>query len=100
MILSQSPIVKDRLTGEKQKKFNNMYLYTIYIPPVYMGETEENWVTLQNGPSHHLKDHLHLKTKENVGGKSVEPVIGGYQIKQSKQRHSCYVDLSPCLLHW
>ena len=33
-----------------------------------MGETQENWVTRQNGQSYNLKYHLQLKTKEDVGG--------------------------------
>ena len=31
-----------------------------------MGQTQENYVTHQNGPSSHLKHHLQLKTKEDV----------------------------------
>lgn len=42
-----SPVIK-RLTGEKKK-----CLITC-IPPVHMGETQDNQVTSQNGPSHHL----------------------------------------------
>lgn len=33
-----------------------------------MGETLENLITLQNGQSLHLKDHLQLKTEEGVRG--------------------------------
>lgn len=36
------PVIKDRLTGEKQS-------FIIHIPPVYTGDTQENWVTRQNG---------------------------------------------------
>ena len=32
-----------------------------------MGDTQENWVTPPNDPSFHLKYHLKLKTKEDVG---------------------------------
>lgn len=32
-----------------------------------MGETKENWVTHQTGPSPHLEYHLQLTTKEDVG---------------------------------
>lgn len=32
-----------------------------------MGETKENWVTHQTGPSLHLEYHLQLTTKEDVG---------------------------------
>ena len=55
-----------------------------------MGDTQENWVTPWNGPSHHLKYHLKLKTKEMVVGK---PVMGGHQVNHSKQEYSCYADL-------
>lgn len=45
-----------------------------------MRGTQENRGTPQNGPSHHLKEHLHLKAKERCleGGN----FIGGYQEKQ------------------
>ena len=33
-----------------------------------MGETQENWVTHQNGWSPHLQYHCQLTTKEEVGG--------------------------------
>ena len=33
-----------------------------------MGETQGNWETYQNGGGSHLKYHLQLKTKEEVGG--------------------------------
>lgn len=52
------------------------------MSPVYMGETEENWVTPQNG-SHHLKYHLQLKTEKKIGG-GVRPVSRGYLEKHSK----------------
>lgn len=32
-----------------------------------MGEAQENGVTPQNGPSHHLKYQLQLKKKGNIG---------------------------------
>lgn len=32
-----------------------------------MGETQENWVTCQNGQNPPLKCHPQLKTKEDVG---------------------------------
>lgn len=47
------------------------------MPPLYMEETQENWITLWNHPSHHLKDHLCLKTKEGVVGGRAS--MGGYQ---------------------
>ena len=31
-----------------------------------MGDTQENWVMSQNGPSHCFKYHLQLNTKENI----------------------------------
>ena len=48
-----------------------------------MGDTQNNWITLEIGPNHHFKYHLQLKTEEDVedGGKSV---MRGYQEKQSK----------------
>ena len=33
-----------------------------------MGETQENWILHQNSQSPHLKYHLQLKTREDVGG--------------------------------
>ena len=49
-----------------------------------MGETQGNWIILKNGPSHHLKYHLQLKTKD-VGWGGGRPVMGAYQEKHSKQ---------------
>ena len=46
------------------------------MPPLHMGDTQENRVILWNGPSHHLKYHLQLKTKDDLAG---EPVTGGFQ---------------------
>lgn len=37
------------------------------MPLIYMGDTQENEVTPQNGPVHHLKYHLQLMTKEDIG---------------------------------
>ena len=51
-------LIWDRLTGENQTNFNNMY---------NAGETQENWETDKNGPNPHLKYHLQLKTKEDAG---------------------------------
>ena len=34
---------------------------------VYLGETQENWVSCWDGWSPHLKHHLQLKTKEDAG---------------------------------
>ena len=44
-----------------------------------MRETQENWVTHQNGWNPHLKYHLQLKTKEDVGGSGLELQGGGRQ---------------------
>ena len=57
-----------------------------------MGDTEENWVTPQHGPSHYLKNRLQLKKKEDVGGGGSG--MGGYQAKLSKQGCGSYTDLS------
>ena len=56
----------------------------------YMRETQGNWVTPWNGPSHHLKYRLQLKTKEYVEGAG----LGGDQEKHSKQRYRRNADLS------
>lgn len=63
-----------KLAGEKQSLI-------ICIPPVYMVEIQENWVTCQNDGRLHLKYHFQLKTKDIEGGK---PVMGSYQEEQSK----------------
>ena len=42
-----------------------------------MGETQENWVTHQNGRNPHLKDYLQLKINENVGGSGLGHQRGG-----------------------
>lgn len=47
-----------------------------------MGETQENGVTLQNGPSRHPEYYLHLKTK-SVGEGAL--VMRGDQEKHSKE---------------
>ena len=59
-----------------------------YIPPVFMGDTQEEWVTAPppSGPSHQLKYHLQIKTKEDVmasgeGGASYRRL----SVKHSKQ---------------
>lgn len=42
------------------------------ISPVHIRDTPENWVTLQNGPNHHPKYHLQLKsTDAGVGAGEV-----------------------------
>lgn len=51
-----------------------------------MGETQENPVTLQNGPGHHhLKCHLQLKTKERFWGGG-RPLTEGHQ-ESSVNKH-------------
>lgn len=47
-------------------KTNRSVIAWIFL--VYMGDTQENWVTPQNGSSHHIKCYLQLKTKEDVLG--------------------------------
>ena len=60
------------------------------------GRDEENQITPQNGPSHHLKYYLQPKKKDGVGR---WPVMGVYQKKhRDKSRHGCYSDLGLCLL--
>ena len=59
------------------------------MTPMYMGETQENKVTPQNGLSNNLKDHVQLKTKEDVGG-------WWSQFLEALRKHEevCYADLS------
>ena len=38
-----------------------------YLSPVYVGSTQKIGVTPHNGPSHHLKYHLLMKTKDWAG---------------------------------
>lgn len=54
-------------------------------------------LTPGNGPHHHLKFHLQLKTKKML--RVVEPVIEGYEEKFTRQRYGWYADFSSCLLH-
>lgn len=51
------------------------------LPPINMGDIQENWVTSRNDPNGHLKYNLQLKTKDVGGG----TVMGGYQTKHGKQ---------------
>lgn len=44
--LTETPVIKGRLRGEKQRSL------VTCISPVYMGETQENKTTPQNGPHH------------------------------------------------
>lgn len=55
-----------------------------------MGETQENQVTHQNSLSLCLKDHLQLKTKEDVGGSGLGLQRGG------RRKNQCLVN--QCLL--
>lgn len=57
-----------------------------------MGDTEENCVTPQDGPSCHLKYYLQLRTQETCGGWVSYLRV---QEKHSDQGYDCYVDLSP-----
>ena len=43
------------------------------------GRDQENWVIHQNGQNPHLKHHLQLKTKEDVGGSSLGLLRRGRQ---------------------
>ena len=43
-------------------------LLVTYVPPAFTGETQENWVTPQNGLSLQLIYHRQLKTKEDDKG--------------------------------
>lgn len=61
-----------------------------------MGNSHENWTTPHKCPSHHLKNQLQLKTKENIWGY----LIWCYQAWYSKVGYVCYEDLSLCLLLW
>lgn len=71
--------IKDRLIGE-QPKFNSMG--TSCIQGRYTGELSKSL----NPPSHHLKSHLQLKTKEVVGdGKASYERLPGKAEKHSKQ---------------
>ena len=45
-----------------------------------MGGTQENWVTHQNSWNPHLKHHLQLKTKKDVGSNGLGPQRGGRQL--------------------
>ena len=69
------PVIKDRLTGKR----TNRSLISCR-PSVYMGDNQENWVTPTNGPSNHLKYHLQLKSKEDVGAGG-GTVTGGWRGK-------------------
>ena len=60
-----------------------------------MRETQEKWATHQNGPSPHLKYHLQLKTKEDVGGGALTLQRGGRQFTRSR-KSKCLVN--KCLL--
>lgn len=55
-----------QLIHEINRRKTNTSLVTC-IPPVYMGQAQENWVTLWSGGSPHLKYQLHLKIKEDAG---------------------------------
>ena len=61
----------------------------------YTGETQEHQVTHQNGGSHHLKGHLQLKAKEDVG--VGESVMRGYQKKARLTRGKLFVQSSSLL---
>ena len=56
-----------------------------------MGETQENSVTQQNGQNPHLKYHLQLKTKEDVGGSGLGHQRRGRQFT-GPWRNKCLVN--------
>lgn len=60
-------LIWHKLAKESRLKFNGMCkkkTTVACVTPVYMRETQENWVvTCQNGGSHHFNYHLHMKTK-------------------------------------
>ena len=56
-----------------------------------MGETQENWVTCQNGWNPHLKYHFQLKTKEDVGISGLWPQKGGKQLTW-RWKSKCFVN--------
>lgn len=84
-VLGWDSTIITRLTREKQTS-----LLTC-IPPVYMGDTKENWETPRGSPSHHPKHHLQLKTKERWRGSYVN------QEKLTRVR-LCRFKSVPCLL--
>ena len=62
-----------------------------------MGETQEYWVAHQNGQSPHLKYHLQLKAKEDVGGSGLGPQKGVRQFTW-RWKSKCLVNSKKCLL--
>lgn len=54
-----------------EKNKTNKNLITC-ISSVYMGDTQEIWGTLPNGPRHLLRYHVQLKAKENGQGSGAE----------------------------
>ena len=60
-----------------------------------MGETQENWVTHPKGRNPHLKYHLQLKAKEDVGVRGLGHQRGGRQLTW-RWKSKCLVD--KCLL--
>ena len=59
-------------------------LLVTYVPPAFTGETQENWVTPQNGLSLQLIYHRQLKQKKMMREWG-EPVMGGFQEKLREQ---------------
>lgn len=60
----------------------------ICISLVCLEGTQENLVTPQNGPSHHLKCHLQLTTT-TIPQKKMWVEEANYQEKHSKQGYGC-----------
>ena len=87
------PCNKRQINRKKNKqKFNIMYTFCIHGRYPGKLSNPHKW-------PNHLKYHLQLKSKEDVGAGG-GTVMGGDEEKPSKQGQGCYADLSPCLLHW
>lgn len=67
-LLAETPVIKDRLTGEKRCSVTR-------ILPLYMGETQGKMSNSPSSLSHLLKYDLQLKTKEIWGNASYEEFI-------------------------
>lgn len=82
-LAKKSPVIKERLTGNKRKFRNICMLYRQERP---------RKISSLKWPSLHLKYHLQLKTK--MLGERGGAVRGGYQERHSKQEHVLSADLS------
>lgn len=66
--------------------------------PCIHENTQEIWVTVWQGPSHHLKCHLQLQRKD-VRGKGT-PTWEVIRQSTINWRYGDFSDLNTCLLHW